>query len=222
MYQSVMTRLRSSVRVLRSDTRGLALIEFALAAPVLITLGLSGAEVTNMAIAVMRVNQISTAISDNVARVRDSITEADVNEALLSAKTIGGNIAFAANGRVVVSSVEPNGLTGTKAGQYIRWQRCTGALNVTGSQPKYGVEGKGQTDGTLPYMGLSTRPIAAGTGSALIFVEVTYLYQPLVSSRIFGTPVLRSESVYNVRERNSEVLGAASGTTASVCTTYAA
>ncbi|KQN05903.1 MULTISPECIES: TadE/TadG family type IV pilus assembly protein [Sphingomonas] len=198
------------------------MIEFAISAPVLITLGLAGAEVTHMAVAVMRVNQISTAISDNVARVRDSIDESDVNEALLSAKFIGTGLAFNANGRVVVSSVEPNGQAGTKAGQYIRWQRCTGALNAPESQPKYGAEGKGQNDASLPYMGTSTRQIAAGTGSSLIFVEVTYRYQPLVSSRFFGTPILRSESVYNVRERNTQVLGSAAGTTASVCTTYAA
>ena len=222
MYEGTMRRCFTIVRRLRTDVRGLAMIEFAISAPVLITLGLAGAEVTHMAVAVMRVNQISTAISDNVARVRDSIDESDVNEALLSAKFIGTGLAFNANGRVVVSSVEPNGQAGTKAGQYIRWQRCTGALNAPESQPKYGAEGKGQNDASLPYMGTSTRQIAAGSGSSLIFVEVTYRYQPLVSSRFFGTPILRSESVYNVRERNTQVLGSAAGTAASVCTTYAA
>jgi Flp pilus assembly protein TadG len=222
MHEGAMTRLHALARRFCDDVRGLALIEFAISAPVLITLGLAGAEVTNMAVAVMRVNQISTAISDNVARVRDSIDESDVNEALLSAKFIGTGIAFNANGRVVVSSVEPNGKDAPNNGQYIRWQRCTGALNTVDSQPKYGTQGKGQSDSTLPYMGSSTRQIVAGPGSALIFVEVTYRYQPLVSSRFFGTPTLRSESVYNVRERNTQVLATVAGTTASVCTTYAA
>ena len=162
MYEGTMRRCFTIVRRLRTDVRGLAMIEFAISAPVLITLGLAGAEVTHMAVAVMRVNQISTAISDNVARVRDSIDESDVNEALLSAKFIGTGLAFNANGRVVVSSVEPNGQAGTKAGQYIRWQRCTGALDAPESQPKYGAEGKGQNDASLPYMGTSTRQIAAG------------------------------------------------------------
>ncbi|MEN2786575.1 TadE/TadG family type IV pilus assembly protein [Sphingomonas qilianensis] len=204
-----------------ADNRGLALVEFALAAPVLITLGLAGAEVTNMAVSVMRVNQISTAISDNVARVRDSIDEADVNEALLSAKTIGASLNFTARGRVIVSSVEPNAATDA-TGQYIRWQRCTGTLNVPASQPQYGAQGKGQNDATLPYMGPTGRRIVAGQGSALIFVEVTYRYQPLVTAELFGTPIIRSESVYNVRERSSQVLGTAPGTTASLCSTYAA
>lgn len=203
------------------DTRGLAMIEFAMVAPVLITLGLAGAEVTNMAIAQMKVNQVSTSVADNVARVRNSINEADVNEVLLSVSILGG-INFGANGRVIVSSVEPNGQSGSNAGQYIRWQRCTGALNVTASQPKYGIQDKGKTDNSLQFMGTATRKISATAGSALIFVEVTYKYQPLVSSRFFGMPVLRSEAVYNVRERNSQVLGTAAGSTASVCTTYAA
>ncbi len=222
MHEGDMTPLQTLARRFQADVRGLAMIEFAIVAPVLITLGLAGAEVTHMAVAVMRVNQISTAISDNVARVRDSINEADVNEALLSAKFIGGGLDFNVNGRVVVSSVEPNGKDAPNNGQYIRWQRCTGALNTTDSQPKYGIQGKGQTDNTLQFMGSSTRQIIAGPGSALIFVEVTYKYQPLVSARFFGTPTLRSESVYNVRERNTQVLASVAGTTASVCTTYAA
>ena len=203
------------------DSRGLALIEFAMVTPVLLTLGLAGAEITNMAIAQMRVNQISTSVSDNVARVRNSINEADVNEVLLSASILGGS-DFPANGRVVVSSVEPNGLTGTNAGQYIRWQRCTGVLNVPESQPKYGLQDKGKTDGSLQSVGTAPKTIKATAGSALILVEVTYKYQPLVSARFFGTPVMRSEAVYNVRERNDQTLGSAAGATASVCTKYAA
>lgn len=213
-------KLRGWSTIVR-DTRGLAMIEFAMVAPVLITLGLAGAEVTNMAIAQMKVNQVSTSVADNVARVRNSINEADVNEVLLSVSILGG-INFGANGRVIVSSVEPNGQSGSNAGQYIRWQRCTGALNVTASQPKYGIQDKGKTDNSLQFMGTATHKISATAGSALIFVEVTYKYQPLVSSRFFGMPVLRSEAVYNVRERNSQVLGTAAGSTASVCTTYAA
>lgn len=203
------------------DTRGLAMIEFAIAAPVLITLGLGGAEITNMAIAQMRVNQVATSVSDNVARVRNSITEADVNEVLLSATLLGGR-DFTANGRVVVSSVEPNGQTGTDAGQYIRWQRCTGALNLPQSQPKYGLQGKGKTDNSLQSLGTAPKTIKATAGSALILVEVTYKYQPLVSASFLGTPVMRSEAVYNVRERNDQTLGTAAGATPSVCTTYAA
>lgn len=71
-------------------------------------------------------------------------------------------------------------------------------------------------------MGASTRQITAGSGSALIYVEVTYKYEPLVSARFFGTSILRSECVCNVREGNSQVLGTIAGTTASVCTIYAA
>jgi Flp pilus assembly protein TadG len=206
---------------LARDTRGLAMIEFAIAAPVLITLGLGGAEITNMAVAQMRVNQVATSVSDNVARVRNSINEADVNEVLLSAALLGGS-DFTANGRVVVSSVEPNGQIGTSAGQYIRWQRCTGALNIAESQPKYGLQDKGKTDNSLQSLGTAPKTIKATAGSALILVEVTYKYQPLVSARFLGTPVMRSEAVYNVRERNDQTLGSAAGATASVCTTYAA
>ncbi|VXC46864.1 conserved hypothetical protein [Sphingomonas sp. T1] len=218
-----MTRIDSTARPgVLADTRGLAMIEFAIVAPFLLTLGLAGAELTHMSIAKMRVNQIATTASDNVARVRDSINEADVNEVLLSPKLLGTDIDFADNGRVVISSVEPNGQTGTKAGQWIRWQRCTGALNTSASQPAYGLQDKGKADASLQYMGLPSRKIAAAPGTALIFIEVTYKYQPLVSQRFFGAPVLRAEAVYNVRERNDQTLAAVAGVTPSLCSTYAA
>ncbi|MFX7878760.1 hypothetical protein ABTK13_21060, partial [Acinetobacter baumannii] len=86
---------------------------------------------------------------------------------------------FAKQGRIVLSDVMPNGKTGTSAGQTILWQRCTGALNRPESQPQYGLQGKGQNDGSLKAMGANARQIAAGPNSAMIFSEVTYLYKPL-------------------------------------------
>ncbi len=204
------------------DRGGVALIEFALSLPILLTLALLGIETAHYAIAMMRVNQIATSVADNVARVRDSISEVDVNEALLSADLIGQGIDFGSRGRVVVSSVSPNGLSGSKAGQWIRWQRCTGALNIAEAKPQYGLEGKGKTDGTLGYMGASTRRITASSAVDMIFVEVTYQYQPVVGSNIIGSPIIRSEASYSVRERNIEDLQPSASAPSKTCDKYSA
>lgn len=210
------------LRAVFADRRGLAMVEFAMSLPVLLALALAGLETTSYALATMQINQIATGVADNVARVRDTISEGDLNEALLSANLIGQNIDFANRGRVVVSSVSANGQTGANAGQWIRWQRCTGALNTTDSQPRYGTQGKGQTDNSLPYMGSASRRIVAAGSNNLIFVEVTYTYKPIVGESVLGKRTIRTEAVYSVRERPDEDIKAVSGVTPKTCTTYSA
>ena len=79
-------------------------------------------------------------------------------------------------------------------------------LTAPEAQPRYGTEGKGAADGSLPFMGDAKRPIAPSPTSAMVFAEVSYRYKPIVSATIFGTPILRSEASFIVRERPSEVL----------------
>ena len=76
----------------------------------------------------LRVSNIAMLTADNAARVRDSIDEANVIELLTGAKMTGDNIDFRQNGRIILSSIEPNtaGPDGTSTGQWIRWQRCDG------------------------------------------------------------------------------------------------
>ena len=117
---------------LRGCESGLAFVEFAMSLPVLVTLGLVGLETANLAMAHLRVSNIAMLTADNAARVRDSIDEANVIELLTGAKMTGDSIRFRQNGRIILSSVEPNtaGAGGTSTGQWIRWQRCDGAKNV--------------------------------------------------------------------------------------------
>lgn len=205
---------------LRDDRRGVAFLEFAFTLPIALMIILYGVEIANYGLSILRVHQIAATSADNAARVRESISETDVNEVLLGGKIVGEAIEFANRGRIVLSSVTPNGLTGSAAGQMIVWQRCTGALNVVESRPQYGEQGKGTTDGSLQSMGATGRQIAASPGSAMIFVEATYRYNPIFSSIVLGTPIIRSEASFTVRERQSETLTSASGSTASTCTRY--
>lgn len=210
------------VRRLSANRRGLAFTEFALALPVVLTIILYGLETANFGLAILRVHQIAATAADNASRVRDSVNEIDVNEVLLGGKIVGAGMDFASRGRIVLSSVMPNGQSGSNAGQMIFWQRCSGALNAPESQPQYGTQGKGATDGSLPGIGRAGNRIAASANSAMVFAEVTYRYKPLVSDTLLGTPILRSEASFTVRERNSETLGQPPEAAASLCTNYSA
>ena len=95
-------------RALAASTSGLAMLEFAFALPVLLTLSLVGIEVSHFAMANLRVSNIAVMTADNAARVRDTIDEADVVELMTGAKMTGGEIDFGRHGRIILSSIEAN------------------------------------------------------------------------------------------------------------------
>jgi hypothetical protein len=198
---------------------GLAFIEFAMALPVLVTLGLVGLETANLAMAHLRVSNIAMLTADNAARVRDGIDEANVIELITGAKMTGDSIEFRQNGRIILSSVEPNqaGYNGASTGQWIRWQRCDGQRNVASS---YGPEGTGQNNASLQAVGPPGNRIAASAGTAIMLVEVVYDYQPLVSDTIFGERIIRYESAFNVRQRTNQAITNVGNATPKNCTTF--
>lgn len=199
MARLLLKRLTTSERNLLRDDRAVAMLEFAFSLPLLLTLGLGGMELANLALAHLRVSQIAMTTADNAGRVRVAVDEADINEVFIGASTVGESLDFEENGRIVLSSLQDNGRTGSAHGQMINWQRCFGDLDV---DPEYGVEGDGRTDGDLQAMGQEGRQIQSLPGTAVMFVEVSYEYQPIVGDAILGATMIRYESAFNVRERD--------------------
>jgi hypothetical protein len=190
------------LRALRRDTRGLALTEFAFAAPIFLTLVLTGLELSNLALAHLRVSQMAMTVADNAGRVTTGIDEANIYEVFTGAEFVGNSLDFEANGRVVLSSLEHNGETGSDEGQTIVWQRCWG--DDTAVEPLYGEEGDGADDDSLEDgLGSGSDKITALEDTAVMFVEATYDYQPLVSTGFFDPPTIRYESAFNVRGRQN-------------------
>ncbi len=182
--------------------RGLAMVEFAFAAPVLLLLILGGLELVNFALAHMRVSQIAMTVADNAGRVTTGIDEANVYEVFAGAGVIGAPLDFQSKGRVVLSSLQHNGRKNSNAGQMINWQRCWGDLNVA---PAYGTEGTGRKNADLANgMGPASNRIVSAQGTAVMVVEVSYDYEPFVGSDYL--PIrsrIRHESAFNVRGRQN-------------------
>lgn len=208
------TRRRAGTIRVRQD--GVAMTEFAFALPIFVMLLLGGLEITNLTMAHMRVSQIAITVADNAGRVRTGIDEADIYEVFSGAETVGQSLNFAANGRLVLTSLEPNGQTGHNSGQMINWQRCYGALNVA---PAYGRQNDGRASSSLASgMGPPAKRIRAGQGTAVMFVEVTYRYTPLVFESILGTSrEMRYESAFNVRERTNQNITNTGNLTVKTC-----
>ena len=143
----------------RTDECGVAFVEFAFIAPVLLILVLGGLEIVNYAVAQLKVSQIAMTVADNAGRVTTGIDEANIYEVMAGANVIGEAMDFEKHGRIVLSSLQDNEQKGSKHGQMINWQHCWGDLNV---DPAYGTEGDGRTDDSLPNgMGPDGNQIAA-------------------------------------------------------------
>ena len=203
-----MTRPAALLRDFARDEEGLALIEFAFVAPILLTLILGGLELANYAIVHMKVNQIAMTVADNAGRVPTGIDEANIHEVFAGAGVMGKGLDFQTHGRVVLSSVQDNGKTDSNRGQMINWQRCWGNLAV---DPMYGEQGDGKTsDSMKDGVGAEGRKIMAARDSAVMLVEVSYTYQPLIDTGymiIDGN--IRHESAFNVRGRtNNDITNA--------------
>lgn len=201
---SLLGRLRAVGQRVAKSRSGVAMVEFAIVAPVFMSMVLIGLEVANFAIANMRASQIALMVADNAGRVRTTMDETDVDEVMIGAMQAGSWLNLGANGRIILSSVESNGKAAPDTGQMIRWQRCFGALNKASS---YGIEGQGTNDNSLAEgVGPVGRKISSVSNSALMFVELRYRYQPLISQNILGEKEIVYTAAYTVRERSNQTL----------------
>lgn len=214
-------------RRLRDCRSGMAMVEFAMALPAVLTLGLAGMEVAWLMLAHLKISNIAMLTADNASRVRETIDETDVNELFTGAILAGQSINFQNNGRIILYSIEPNA---DNTRQWIRWQRCIGSLAVA---PSYGrplaANGTAITNGTemttpssptlvtTTAIGPPGNQIQAQPGMATMMAEVVYNYQPLVSGALLGPMQIRYTSAFNVRQRNDQVLHNVSGTTVRSC-----
>jgi hypothetical protein len=201
---------------LKSCESGLAVIEFAYSLPIFTLLGFTGTEIANLAVVNTRVSQISTTLADNLSRSKAGVPldppelrEVDIDDALLGARIQGGtSVSILEKGRIVVSSLQVN----SSNRQTIKWQRCKGMLNLAGpfgnGVGRYGIEGTTQpSTGTGGFQGMGpgahdTR-VKAQTGTAIIFVEVTYQHTPTVGTTLAGPWNLRKEAAFYVRDDRS-------------------
>ena len=234
-------RFAGSLRDCRS---GVAFLEFAFALPVLLALGLLGLETANYAMANLRVSNIAMLTADNAARVRESIDEGDITELLTGAKMSGANINFAANGRIILTDLEPT--TSPAGKQWVRWQRCDGALNyaatpaalrpmtAAGANITNGTEiynsdritassaPSSEAKATLTSVGSGTNVISAATGTGVMVVEVAYNYQPVIPNSFLSGRQITYTSAFNVRQRTDQTLRNINRITPKSCDIFAA
>lgn len=199
-FLSTITARARRLRALRCDTSGLAYVEFAYMLPILMSLGLGGIELANLAIAHMRISQVALSLADNASRAKQKVStglprlrESDVSQALTAAQLQASDLNLMANGRLILSSLEKN----AAGGQWIHWQRCSGSKSYPSS---YGVQGDGATGTAKTGMGPAGKQVAADTNFAIMFVEVAYDYQPVIFGSLVGDRQIVKTAAMYVRD----------------------
>ncbi len=212
---------RQTIRNLKQDVSGLAMVEFAFAAPLVLGMGMLGTDTAYLVITHLQVSQIAMQVADNASRVGEEDTlaarrvyESDIIDTFLGAEKLGENIAIFTQGRVIVSSLQQN----AQGGQWIAWQRCRGAKNFNSS---YGVQGAGATGTSFPGMGVAGRYITASPGTAVMFVEVAYDFRSITPMNLFNNQQIVYTAAFNVRD-NRDLTQLYTGGPVARCNVYSA
>ena len=216
-----MRRLRAFWKRLCKNSSGAVLIEFAFGLPFVVGFGMTGAELTNFVTTKMRVSQLALQVADNASRVGTAtvlatrqISEAQINDLLTGAGLQAGNLDFYEHGRVIVSSLQPLANPNTTSRYLIKWQRCRGLMPATSS---YGVQGDTDLTGITANGQLLTAP----DDGAVIFVEVTYEYQPIIGLAFSKTSTITEIAAMTVRDnRDTTTVYNSEGVTASTCNLF--
>lgn len=211
-------RLHRLLRRLLHDRSAVTVVEIAVSMPLLLGLALAGAETVNLAHLHMRLNQLAINVADNASRAKQAVVggaprmrEVDVAQVFNGAALSVEDLDFSNRGRVILSSLETN----SSNGQWIHWQRCFGTTTYVS---RYGVQGTGITGTSFAGMGQTTTKMVADTGSAIMFVEVAYRYEPMFFNTFVHAMVIRKEAAMYVRDdRDLTQIYASSPTVPATC-----
>lgn len=210
-------RLARRFRLLR-DKRATVMIEMAFCIPLMVLLGFGGLEMASLTLANTRISQIGLSTADNASRIAvgsnlslPRVREIDINEVFTGAERQAEGLDLGTRGRIILSSLERN----DDDGQWIHWQRCYGDLDVESS---FGDAGDGATGTDFPGMGPDGAEVTAPPGSAVMFVEIVYEYEPLLYEQWLGERTIRSTAAFNIREgRDLSQVYSSPGVTPSTC-----
>ena len=186
--------------------------------PVILLAGIAGLETVNYVLVHQQLSQLAMLVADNAARTVDQVDETNVNEIFFGADATSGQIDIGENGRIVLTQLVHNGLTGADEGNWVRWQRCYGELGrASNLRSAFGQQNDGRFDGSLvDGFGSVANQIAATPTSPINFVEIFYDYEPLINNPITTQFFEQGERIsytaaFVVRERVDQRLSNISG-----------
>jgi Flp pilus assembly protein TadG len=169
---------------LRRNEGGIALVEFALVLPVLMTLFYGTIEVTRYILISQKVEKLAHSVADLTAQSAVTTT-ASLNQVMAAASDIMSPYSMTTNGKVIISSLyRPAGV----ANASINW-RYEGGGSYAASSMLGAV-------GDAPAMPAG---FTFDERENVISAEVYYEFSPMISNQFFGTKTVYRVAFYKPR-----------------------
>lgn len=174
----------STLRNFRRATHGMAMVEFALTLPVLLSMFYGAIEVTRYILIAQKTEKLAHTLADVTAQSR-TVTTANLNQLMAAAGDIMDPFAVGENSRIYISSLyrAPGVAAAT-----VNWRYDGGG----------GLSDNGQLGavGTTPTMPGS---FTFNERENVIAAEVYYRFEPLLTSDFFGTTTVYRVAFYKPR-----------------------
>lgn len=184
----------STLRQFWRDDRGLAVMEFAFALPILVTILLGCFDAARFVLINQKMARVAAQSADLVAQL-DVVTEAEMDDLFIAAETTALPFVLGTEGKLFVSSVfRP--YSPSTAVPTITWQRSTDGTLLVTSQ----LGPQGQSNPPLPD-GFTLR-----SGENTIVAEVFFQYEPVFFTLIFEERVLYHSAYNRPRLQNLNVI----------------
>lgn len=199
------SRVGRKLAQLRDCTSGIALIEFAVSLPFFFGLAMYGTEVARMAIIRMQVSQLALTVADNASRlgqtdnsgVQPTVTEPDIDSVMTGAMEQGKAIDLKTKGKVILSSLEVDPISGR---QYFHWQRCHGTVSANSLYGDQYLKNGLLVTWRISGVGPATPQLTAQPGMAVMVAEVYYSFTGIFGNTFVSPQVFRQEAAFLVRD----------------------
>jgi len=162
---------------------GVAALEFALLAPILLVLLLGGAEVTRYIEMQQKAEKVAFAIADVLSQ-SEIVVAADVTDAMVAAGLIMSPYPFEAGGRAIVTSVA---FEKGRSRAEVQWQCASGSLKRDSSIGKVGDVADVPDD------------LLIDDKDSLVVAEVYYRYEPLFTTRVYPGSDIYKRTIFRPR-----------------------
>ena len=154
------------------NERGVAMIEFAIALPIVTILLLGCIDLSFYLVAHQRIARSAYTMSNLMTQMDQGLSEAQVSDMMLALDQVSSPFEISNDGVATVTAIIGEGVDGADATSYsVAWQRCYGA-NESGSI--YGDMGT-----TVPSADVPTDTIVT-TSQILVVTEVDYDFTPMI------------------------------------------
>lgn len=190
----------ATLKHLRSDKSGVAMMETALWLPLVAMIGLGGLEYTNFVLANQKMERIASVTADTIARNTLPPSEKSYHDTFKAVEKLDAPFDIKKDGRTILTGVIGVNKNGTVVNKIV-WQRCDGDLTSVVSQ--IGEEwtqtkdyGEGP-DVTLP------NGVVLQQNQMVVVAEVGYKYDPIINvGNLRQMPpggIIRQRSMYITR-----------------------